>query len=69
MALSALSDVAVTKISKALVGAKDPLIVTGYSGRHYSTVAALVDLTNVFKGLRVLDTGRSDMCFLADHWA
>jgi hypothetical protein len=61
--------VAVTEISKALVGAKDPLIVTGYSSRHYSTVAALVDLANVVKRLRVLDTGRSDMCFLADHWA
>jgi thiamine pyrophosphate-dependent acetolactate synthase large subunit-like protein len=66
---SALSDVAVIEISKGLVRAKEPLIVTGYSGRHHSTVAALVDLSNLVKGLRVLDTGGSDMCFPADHRA
>jgi thiamine pyrophosphate-dependent acetolactate synthase large subunit-like protein len=52
-----------------LVGAREPLIVTGYSGRHHNTVAALVDLANVVKGIRVLDTGGSDMCFPADHRA
>jgi len=64
-----LSETAIKTISEALVGAKQPLIVTGYSGRNHATVPALVELTDTVKGLRVLDTGGSDMCFPADHRA
>jgi thiamine pyrophosphate-dependent acetolactate synthase large subunit-like protein len=64
---AALSETAVRLISEALVGAKEPLIITGYSGRNHATVPALVKLADTVKGLRVLDTGGSDMCFPADH--
>lgn len=54
-------------IAEALVGAENPLIITGYSGRNQKAPAALVELANQVKGLRVLDTGGSDMCFPASH--
>jgi thiamine pyrophosphate-dependent acetolactate synthase large subunit-like protein len=66
---AALSETAVKRISEALVGAKDPLIVTGYSGRNHASPGALVKLADTVKGLRVLDTGGSDMCFPANHRA
>ena len=66
---AALSDVAVKTISEALVEAKEPLIITGYTGRNHATVPELVKLADTVKGLRVLDTGGSDMCFPADHRA
>lgn len=65
--LGALPKSAVEKIGDALAGAKEPLIITGYAGRNQQSVAALVELANTVKGLRVLDTGGSDMCFPADH--
>jgi thiamine pyrophosphate-dependent acetolactate synthase large subunit-like protein len=64
-----LSDIATKTIAEALVGAKEPLIITGYSGRNHASVGALVKLTDTVKGLRVLDTGGSDMCFPANHRA
>jgi len=54
-------------VAETLVGAKEPLLITGYSGRNHKTVDALVELANTVKGLRVLDTGGSDMCFPANH--
>ncbi|KAL3425029.1 thiamine pyrophosphate enzyme [Phlyctema vagabunda] len=66
---AALSDAAVKTIAEALVGAKSPLLITGYSGRNHASVPALVKLTELVKGLRVLDTGGSDMCFPADQRA
>jgi len=54
-------------IAKALAGAKEPLLVTGYSGRNHKIPDALVRLADKVKGLRVLDTGGSDMCFPANH--
>lgn len=54
-------------VSEALVNAEQPLLVTGYSGRNHACVDALVELADTVKGLRVLDTGGSDMCFPADH--
>lgn len=54
-------------VSEMLVNAQEPLLITGYSGRNHACVGALVDLANTVKGLRVLDTGGSDMCFPADH--
>jgi thiamine pyrophosphate-dependent acetolactate synthase large subunit-like protein len=66
---AALSENAVKTISEALVGAKEPLIIVGYTGRNHDSVPALVKLADTVKGIRVLDTGGSDMCFPADHRA
>jgi thiamine pyrophosphate-dependent acetolactate synthase large subunit-like protein len=66
---AALSDAAVKTISEALLDAKSPLIITGYSGRNHKSVPALIRLTETVKGLRVLDTGGSDLCFPFDHRA
>lgn len=54
-------------MAEALVGAEQPLVITGYGGRNHASVQALVELANTVKGLRVLETGGSDMCFPADH--
>jgi thiamine pyrophosphate-dependent acetolactate synthase large subunit-like protein len=58
-----LSPSAVEKIATALVNAKEPLIITGYCGRNQKCPNELVKLADKIKGLRVLDTGGSDMCF------
>ncbi|KAL4801268.1 thiamine pyrophosphate enzyme [Aspergillus unguis] len=64
---SALPAADVKLLAEELVQAKQPLLITGYSGRNHSFVGALVDLANTIKGLQVLDTGGCDMCFPADH--
>ncbi|KAL8689264.1 MAG: hypothetical protein Q9218_005025, partial [Villophora microphyllina] len=66
---AALTQEAVQAISEALVGAKEPLLITGYSGRNHDAVGHLVKLADTVKGLRVLDTGGSDMCFPENHRA
>jgi len=58
---AALSEKAIQTITEALAGAKQPLVVTGYTGRNHATVAELVKLADTVKGLRVVDTGGSDM--------
>lgn len=65
--LGGLNKKQVESVADMLVQAKEPLVVTGYSGRNHATVDALVELASTVKGLRVLDTGGSDMCFPADH--
>ncbi|KAL2131729.1 hypothetical protein VTI74DRAFT_4660 [Chaetomium olivicolor] len=65
--LGGLPSGAVRKIAEALAGAKEPLLITGYAGRNQKVPAALVELANTVKGLRVLDAGGSDMCFPANH--
>ena len=65
--LGGLPQKAVHQIAEALAGAKKPLLITGYAGRNHQMPAALVELANTVKGLRVLDTGGSDMCFPASH--
>ena len=65
--LGGLSKKQLQSISELLVNAEEPLLVTGYSGRNHDCPKALVSLANTVKGLRVLDTGGSDMCFPADH--
>ncbi|KZL86912.1 thiamine pyrophosphate enzyme [Colletotrichum incanum] len=65
--LGGLPKSAVNKIAEALAGAKEPLVITGFGGRNHDFPAALVELANTVKGLRVVDTGGSDMCFPADH--
>ena len=67
VAPSALPEDAVPKIADALVEADEPLVITGYCGRGHAAVTELVKLADAVKGLRVLDTGGSDMCFPADH--
>lgn len=62
----ALSSKAVKTIAEALVNAAEPLVVTGYSGRNHAAVGELVKLADTVRGLRVLDTGGSDMCFPAE---
>lgn len=64
---AALTESAVRRIGTALINAREPLVITGYSGRNHDSVGALVKLADTVKGLRVLDTGGSDMCFPADH--
>ncbi|QIX01129.1 hypothetical protein AMS68_006646 [Peltaster fructicola] len=54
-------------VSDLLVNAENPMVITGYSGRNHAAVQALVRLADTIKGLRVLDTGGSDMCFPATH--
>lgn len=64
---SALSPKAIERVANLLVDAKEPLVITGYSGRNHAAVSALVQLADTVRGLKVLDTGGSDMCFPADH--
>lgn len=66
---SALPTEAVQKISTLLVKARRPLIITGYSGRDQRTPGALVALADLIPGIRVHDTGGSDMCFPFAHIA
>ncbi|OQD95573.1 hypothetical protein PENSOL_c019G07626 [Penicillium solitum] len=64
---AALPDSHVELIADYLVNAKEPLLITGYSGRDHESVEVLVKLADTVPGLRVLDTGGCDMCFPADH--
>ncbi|RYP40691.1 hypothetical protein DL767_001549 [Monosporascus sp. MG133] len=66
---SALPDDAIRDISTALVQAERPLIITGYSGRDRRTPELLVALADLIPGIRVHDTGGSDMCFPFSHIA
>lgn len=65
--LGGLPQSGVRKIAEALVGAKNPLVITGYAGRNHAVPGKLVELADLVGGLRVLDTGGSEMCFPADH--
>ena len=60
---TALHQDAVKAIAEALAEAQEPLLITGYSGRNHATVGELVKLADTVRGLRILDTGGSDMCF------
>ncbi|KAH8716995.1 thiamine pyrophosphate enzyme, N-terminal TPP binding domain-containing protein [Phaeosphaeriaceae sp. PMI808] len=64
---SALPADAVQEIAAALVGAERPLIITGYSGRDRRTPELLVALADLIPGIRIHDTGGSDMCFPVSH--
>lgn len=67
VAPAALPEYAVQEIADALAAASDPLAIVGFTGRNHAAVKPLVSLADTIKGLRVLDTGCSDMCFPADH--
>ena len=62
-----LPEEAVKGLSQSLVEAEKPLLITGYSGRNRDAVIELVRLADTLPGLRVLDTGGSDMCFPFSH--
>ncbi|KAK7961910.1 thiamine pyrophosphate enzyme [Apiospora aurea] len=64
---SALPTGAVHDIPAALVHAQRPLAITGYSGRDRRTPELLVALADLIPGIRVHDTGGSDMCFPFSH--
>lgn len=64
---AALPPSGVKTIAEALVNAQEPLVIAGYTGRNHAAVQELVNLADNIKGLRVLDTGGSDMCFPANH--
>ncbi|KFY92859.1 hypothetical protein V498_04736 [Pseudogymnoascus sp. VKM F-4517 (FW-2822)] len=66
---AALPSDAVRDISTALVEAERPLIITGYSGRDRRNPGLLVALANLIPGIRVHDTGGSDVCFPFSHFA
>lgn len=58
---------AAERIAEALASAERPLVITGYAGRNQKIPQALVELADTHKGLRVLDSGGSDMSFPGDH--
>lgn len=64
---AALPPDAVQNVSRALVEARRPLVITGYSGRDRRTPELLVALADLIPGIRVHDTGGSDVCFPASH--
>ncbi|KAI1765267.1 putative thiamine pyrophosphate enzyme [Hypoxylon sp. FL1150] len=64
---AALPADAVQQICAALVHAERPLIITGYSGRDRRTPELLVALADLIPGIRVHDTGGSDVCFPSSH--
>lgn len=65
----ALPKEAMATIAEALVQAKSPMVITGYSGRNHACPEQLVQLADTVRGLRVLDTAGSDMCFPFSHRA
>jgi thiamine pyrophosphate-dependent acetolactate synthase large subunit-like protein len=62
----ALPESGVKSVAKALIKAKNPLVITGYSGRGQESVQELVTLAER-TGAWVLDTLGSDVCFPANH--
>ncbi|KAI1347558.1 putative thiamine pyrophosphate enzyme [Xylaria sp. FL0043] len=66
---SALPADAVRDVCTALADAERPLIITGYSGRDRRTPELLVALADLIPGIRVHDTGGSDVCFPFSHIA
>lgn len=66
---SALPGDAVRDISTALVDAHRPLVITGYLGRDRRMPELLVTLADLIPGIRVHDTGGSDVSFPFSHTA
>lgn len=65
--LGALAPKHLQLVTDELIDAQRPLVVTGYAGRKHAVTNLLVSLADKIKGLRVLDTGGSDLSFPADH--
>ncbi|RYC65028.1 hypothetical protein CHU98_g1212 [Xylaria longipes] len=66
---SALPSDAIHEVSTTLAQAERPLIITRYSGRDRRTPDLLVALADLIPGIRVHDTGGSDVCFPFSHIA
>jgi thiamine pyrophosphate-dependent acetolactate synthase large subunit-like protein len=64
---SVLPAEAISEITEALVSADKPLIVIGYTGRNHASPAELVKLADTIKGVRVFNSGASEMSFPASH--
>lgn len=69
VAPTALPPGAVEEIVSLFTAAKNPLIITGYSGRNKATVPQLVKFVESIPGIRVIDTLGSDVCFPHTHRA
>ena len=67
VAPQALPQEGVATIAELLVNAKEPLVITGYSGRNHESAPALVKLADTVPGLRVIDALGSDVCFPFSH--
>ncbi|KAE8151331.1 thiamine diphosphate-binding protein [Aspergillus avenaceus] len=67
--LGSLSPDAVEMVGNAILNAKSPLVVTGYSGRNHRAVKELVKLADTIHGLRVFDSELREVCFPATHAA
>ncbi|KAI6357060.1 hypothetical protein MCOR25_007758 [Pyricularia grisea] len=65
--LGALPAKAVQKISEALGGAKQPILIVGYAARNQEVPAALVELADTVPALQIVDTSGSEMSFPANH--
>ena len=57
----------VLEIAEARVNARNPRVSIGYSGRNHANSSQLVQTANMIIGLRVFETGGSDMCFPSAH--
>lgn len=62
-----LTQDAVSTIAELIVSAKEPLIITGYSGRNHAVAPVLVKLADAVPGVRVIDALGSDVCFPFSH--
>ena len=69
LAPTALSSQAVETTADALVNAKEPLIIVGFTGRNHKTLPLLVELAELVPGTRVIDGLGSDVCFPYSHRA
>lgn len=67
MQLGGLTEDQLRIVTRTLSSAQEPLVVTGYSGRHPDVARLLEQLANKIPALRVLDTLGSDVCFPASH--
>lgn len=65
--IGSLPESAIADISKALVEAERPMIVTGFTGRRQESVPELMRLAELVKGLRVYDAGTTELSFPFNH--
>jgi acetolactate synthase-1/2/3 large subunit len=63
---AALPEEAAAEIARALIGARNPLIITGYLGRDPEAVPALTDLADLL-AIPVIESAPHHVNFPADH--
>lgn len=64
-----LPEIAVAEITQALVDARHPLVIVGFTGRHQESVHELVQMADQIRGLRVYDAGSTELSFPFSHRA